>query len=242
MRVTLLEHNKTICDPCTNTSQREQGWRSSCLQRREPVGSPASQLTGQQSEPASKPRCATLIRCLSEGAFEADPLQKASKHLKIRCGKRASPFLWRDKLTKASYSALLDQLDYHSFLLDTGINLWFQKPVKSCNNISPEALANHFFIYTSAHFFSNELRPDNEIQEEGKQGADISRVTPWLPLLLPASDPAEAQHRAGRAVPRAEQQHRSKGSGRRPTWPAAVAWMASRDAATCGRAILSSLV
>lgn len=64
-----------------------------------------------------------------------------------------------------------------------------------------------------------------------------------LPLLLPVSDPEEPQYRAGRAsVPRAERQHRDKGSGRRSVWPAAVAWMESRAAATCGGAISSSLM
>lgn len=64
-----------------------------------------------------------------------------------------------------------------------------------------------------------------------------------LPLLLPVSDPEEPQYHAGRAVPRAKQQHRGKGSGRRSVWPAAAAWMMeSRGAAACGRAISGSLM
>lgn len=63
-----------------------------------------------------------------------------------------------------------------------------------------------------------------------------------LPLLLPVSDPEEPQYCAGRAVLRAEEQHRSKGSSRRSVWPAAVVWMESRGTATCRRAILSSLM
>lgn len=79
------------------------------------------------------------------------------------------PFLWRDKLTKTRYSALLGQLDYHSFLFEARISLWFQKPVKACNNISPEALADHSFIHTSAFFQINvEVRLGNQTQEEEK--------------------------------------------------------------------------
>lgn len=74
MLATVLGHDKTIHCSCINMSQCEQGRRGSCLGRREPVGSPESHLTGQRSEPASKPNCATLIWYLSEGAFEAHTL------------------------------------------------------------------------------------------------------------------------------------------------------------------------
>lgn len=63
-------------------------------------------------------------------------------------------------------------MHYHSFLVKAGINLGFQKPVKSCNNISPEALADHLFSDTSALFQMNvEVRLDNETREEAKAPA-----------------------------------------------------------------------
>lgn len=72
-RATLPEPDKAI-HPHSYTSRCEQGRTSCCLQRHEPVGSPKSWLTSQQSEPASKPHCATLIWYLCEGAFEAATL------------------------------------------------------------------------------------------------------------------------------------------------------------------------
>lgn len=89
-------------------------------------------------------------------------------------------------------------MNYHSFLVKAGINLGFQKPVKSCNNISPEALADHLFSDTSALFQMNvEVRLDNETQGEAK--ATVPQLPSTGYALMAAQGPAEPWAHTGQA-------------------------------------------